>query len=182
MNKIIFSVILLFSFLSLKPKNSKIIARQGQVSFFSYTTAENIEAKNNQVLSIIDFSTNEIAVSMLMNAFVFKKSLMQNHFNDSYIESDLYPKATFKGEIIDFDPTLKGMQTRVIKGTLTMRNIPREVIIKANIQNKNETYIVTGEFELTVQDFKINIPLIVAPNIAEIITTKFRFEYEPYEK
>ena len=182
MNKFIFSILLLCVFFSLKPKNDKIIARQGQVSFFSYTTAENIEAKNNQVLSIIDFSSNKIAVSMLMNAFVFKKSLMQNHFNDSYIESDLYPKATFEGEIIGFDPSVQGAQTKIIEGILTMRDIPKKVSIKANIENNNGNYSLTGEFELTVEDFKINIPLIVAPNIAEIISTKFRFEYEPYEK
>lgn len=82
------------------------IARQGQVSFFSYTSVENIEANNNQVLSIIDYSKSKIAVSMLMRAFVFKKDLMYEHFNESYIESDLYPKANFEGIIIDFDENL----------------------------------------------------------------------------
>ena len=116
-----------------------------------------------------------------MNAFVFKKSLMHEHFNDSYIESDLYPKATFKGKIIDFDPLI-ATQTKIIKGTLTLRGIAKEVEIKTTITKNNENFLLTGEFEIVVEDFNINIPPIVAPNIAKIISTKFRFEYQPYEK
>lgn len=182
MNKISFLIFLFSTLISFSSKTDKVIARQGQVSFFSYTTAENIEAKNNQVLSIIDFSTNEIAISMLMNAFVFKKSLMYNHFNDSYIESDLYPKATFNGKIIDLDITKEGTQTRIAKGTLNIRNIAKEIEIKVIFENKKGSYSLTGDFEIIVKDFDIKIPPIVAPNIAEIISTKFIFEYQPYEK
>ncbi len=163
-------------------KSDQFITRQGQVSFFSYTSVENIEAKNNQVLSIIDFSKNEIAVSMLMNAFVFKKSLMHEHFNESYIESDLYPKATFEGSILDFDPLATGTQTKIIKGELTIHGITKEIEIKTSIENNNGTYLLNGDFELIVKDFDIKIPPILAPNIAKIISVKFRFEYQPYEK
>lgn len=182
MNRIRFLLFLSIIFLGFNSKPNKYIARQGQVSFFSYTTAENIEAKNNQVLSIIDLSNNEIAISMLMNAFVFKKSLMHEHFNDSYIESDLYPKATFKGNIIDFDPSNTLAQTKIIKGTLTIRGITKEVEIKTLIKKSDKNFVLSGEFEIIVEDYNINIPAIVAPNIAKIISTKFRFEYQPYEK
>ena len=182
MNRIRFLLFLSIIFLGFNTKPTQFIARQGQVSFFSYTTAENIEAKNNQVLSIIDLSNNEIVISMLMNAFVFKKSLMREHFNDSYIESDLYPKATFKGKIIDFDPLSTTTQTKIIKGTLTLRNIAKEIEIKTTITKNNGSYQLAGEFEIVVEDFNINIPPIVAPNIAKIISTKYRFEYQPYEK
>ncbi len=182
MNKIGILLFLLACLSSFKTKTNQIITRQGHVSFFSYTTAENIEAKNNQVLSIVDFENNEIAISMLMNAFVFKKTLMREHFNESYIESDLYPKATFQGTILDFDPQKNGNQTKLIKGTLTIRNIEKEIEIKTNISNTNGAYTFTGAFEVAVEDFQIKIPQIVAPNIAKIITTKFKFEYQPYEK
>lgn len=181
MNRIRILLFLSIIFLGFNTEPNKYIARQGQVSFFSYTTAENIEAKNNQVLSIIDLSNNEIAISMLMNAFVFKKSLMHEHFNDSYIESDLYPKATFKGKFIDFDSQATN-QTKIIKGILTIRNIAKEIEIKTTITKTKGNYQLTGEFEIVVEDFNINIPPIVAPNIAQIISTKFRFEYQPYEK
>ncbi|SEK50235.1 YceI-like domain-containing protein [Aquimarina amphilecti] len=182
MNKIIVLLFLLTSVMSSDIKSDQIITRQGQVSFFSYTSVENIEAKNNQVLSIIDLSKNEIAISMLMNAFIFKKSLMHEHFNESYIESDLYPKATFQGEIIDFDPSAEGVQTKFVKGTLTIRNIAKEIEIKTDIDKIDGKYLITGDFEVVVKDFEIKIPPILRPNIAEVISIKFRFEYQPYEK
>ncbi|AXT55120.1 YceI family protein [Aquimarina sp. AD1] len=182
MNKIIALLFLVTNMGSSDIKSDQIITRQGQVSFFSYTSVENIEAKNNQVLSIIDLSKNEIAISMLMNAFVFKKSLMHEHFNESYIESDLYPKATFKGEILDYDPEIKGVQTKFVKGTLTIRDIEKEVEIKTSIENIDGKHVITGDFEVVVKDFEIKIPPILRPNIAEVISIKFRFEYQPYEK
>ncbi len=182
MNKIIVLLLILTNFTDLEVKSDQVITRQGQASFFSYTSVENIEAKNNQVLSIIDLSKNKIAVSMLMNAFVFKKSLMHEHFNESYIESDLYPKATFEGEIIDFDPLATGVQVKIIKGDLTIHGITKEVAIKTTIENKNGKYLLTGDFEATVKDFDIKIPPILAPNIAKTISITFRFEYQPYEK
>ncbi|WP_299179958.1 YceI family protein [uncultured Aquimarina sp.] len=182
MNKIIALLFLVTNMGSSDIKSDQIITRQGQVSFFSYTSVENIEAKNNQVLSIIDLSKNEIAISMLMNAFVFKKSLMHEHFNESYIESDLYPKATFKGEILDYDSEIKGVQTKFVKGTLTIRDIEKEVEIKTSIENIDGKHVITGDFEVVVKDFEIKIPPILRPNIAEVISIKFRFEYQPYEK
>ncbi|MGY6648612.1 YceI family protein [Wenyingzhuangia sp. IMCC45574] len=182
MKKISTLIFLFICLVSFNSEPKQIITRQGQVSFFSYTTVENIEAKNNQVLSIIDLSTNEIAVSMLMNAFVFKKSLMHEHFNESYIESDLYPKATFQGKILDFNSNKKASQTRIVKGDLTIRDITKPVEIKTTINYFNGKYTLNGEFQVAVKDFDIKIPAIVEPNIAKIITVKFRFEYEPYEK
>ena len=182
MNKILLILMLLGSFLSGPSKEKQHIARQGQVSFFSYTSVENIEAKNNQVLSIIDFSKNEIAISMLMNAFTFKKSLMQEHFNESYIESDIYPKATFSGKIIDFDALETAPQTKIIKGDLTIHGITKETEIKVNIEKKGDSYSIQGDFEIEVKDFDIKIPPILIPNIAQVIAIEFRFEYVPYEK
>ncbi len=182
MNKIIVLLFLLLSFIGSSQEIEKVIARQGHVSFFSHTSVENIEATNNQVLSIIDFSKKEIAISMLMNAFVFKKSLMHEHFNESYIESDKYPKATFTGDIIDLEPLEIEKQVKLIKGKLTIHGITKEVEIRTSIENFNGKYILSGDFDATVKDFNIKIPPVLAPNIAKIIAIKFRFEYEPYEK
>jgi len=160
----------------------KYIARQGQVSFFSYTSVENIEATNNQVLSIIDLSKNEISISMLMRAFVFKKALMQEHFNESYIESDIYPKATFEGFIIDFDTTLPSQQTRLVKGRVSLHGVTQEKEIKTTIETIENQLVLTGTFTMTVSNYKIKIPPIVAGNIAKTIEVKFKMYYKPYEK
>lgn len=181
MNKLI-PILLLFTFFnSVDKKPSQYIARQGQVTLFSYTSVENIEAKNNQVLSILDIEKQEIAVSMLMRAFVFKKDLMYEHFNESYIESDMYPQANFEGKIIDFDAKIP-LQTKVIKGSITIHGISKNIEIKTTIENKNNRYSLFGEFDVSINDFDIKIPPILTSNIAKTISLKFRFQYQPYEE
>jgi len=177
------TIILIFIlYSSLSPRTEQYITKQGKISFFSYTTVEDIKADNNQVLSIIDLAKNEIAVSMLMRTFVFEKELMQEHFNESYIESDIYPKATFEGIIQDFDSSIVGAQTKVIKGPLTIHGITKNVEIKTDIENTLGNYILSGEFDISIEDFDIKVPALLAPNIAKTISISFKFEYLPYEK
>ncbi len=107
--------------------SNQFIARQGQVTFFSYASFENIEAENNHVLSLIDLDNQKIAISMLMRAFVFKKDLMHEHFNESYIESDMYPKTTFEGSLEKFNIEENGEQTRLINGIITIHGISKEI-------------------------------------------------------
>jgi len=163
-----------------KEQTSKIIARQGHVSFFSYTSVENIQAENNQVLSIVDLSSGDIAVSILMNAFIFEKELMREHFNESYIESDIYPKATFEGRIVDFDPKMENTQTRMVKGVFSMHGATKDLEIKVKIENNDDKYIISGTFDAQVNDYKIKIPPLLSGNIAKTIKVEFKFEYESY--
>jgi len=107
---------------------------------------------------------------------------MHEHFNESYIESDIYPKATFNGKIIDFDSSTKETQTRIIRGKLTIHGITKEVDIKTTIENNDGKYILTGDFNLLVKSFNIKIPPILASNIAKNISVTFRFEYDRYEE
>jgi len=181
MNKIFTFLVVLSCFQVLAQTNGKIKTRQGQVSFFSYTSAENIEATNNQVLSGIDLSNGEIAVSMLMKAFIFKKALMEEHFNESYVESDIYPKSQFQGIIKDFDPTIRELQTRIVQGTFNFHGVKKELAIKVKIEQTADSCVVSGDFEVEIADFEIKVPPLLAPNIAKTIKITFRFEYDPYE-
>jgi len=180
MSRLIFIILLFTSHIEAQ-ENERIIARQGQVSFFSYTSVENIKAENNQVLSIVDLDAENIAVSMLMNSFVFEKALMKEHFNESYIESDVYPKATFEGKIVGFDRSNKGTQTKMIKGTFKMHGVSKQLEIKTKIQRTGDRYTLTGTFETLVKHYNIKIPPLLAGNIADTISINFRFEYSPYE-
>tara|TARA_R110002049_G_scaffold107950_4_gene255860 strand:- start:9182 stop:9727 length:546 start_codon:yes stop_codon:yes gene_type:complete len=181
MNKLVPLLLLLTFFTDFNTNKSQFIARQGQVTFFSYTSVENIEAKNNQVLSILDIEKKEIAVSMLMRAFVFKKDLMYEHFNESYIESDMYPKANFEGKIINFEKSAAS-QTKIIKGVLTIHGISKEINIKTIIKKENNKYFLEGNFNVLVKDFDIKIPPILSSNIAKTISLKFKFQYQQYEE
>ena len=182
MNKLFLLFLFSALFFTQISAQNQFIARQGQVSFFSYASVENIEAKNNQALSILDLEKKEIAVSMLMRAFVFKKNLMHEHFNESYIESDVFPKATFEGKIIDFDPLASGVQTKLIKGTITIRGISKEISIKTSISKTPKGFYLDGEFSLVVKDFEIKIPPILSNNIAKIVSVKIKIQYLPYEE
>lgn len=180
MNKII-PFIFLLVFVDVAQAQNQQIARQGQVTFFSYTNVENIEATNNQVLSILDVDNKKLAVSMLMRAFQFRKDLMYEHFNESYIESDLYPKANFEGTILNFDESQEN-QTRIIKGDLTIHGVNKQIDIKTTITKTDDNYLVTGSFDILVADYQIKIPPILASNIAKTIRITFIFQYQPYEE
>ena len=99
MRKILFSTILIIC--SNLVFAQKFFTKNGSISFFSKTTIENIQADNNQVMSVLNAQTGELQFSLLIKGFHFKKALMEEHFNENYLESDQFPKATFKGTIAD---------------------------------------------------------------------------------
>ena len=174
-----FLVAIFIAFLSSGP--NEFIERQGQITFFSYTSVENIQATNNQALSLFNPQTGEVAVSILMRAFIFKKALMHEHFNESYIESDLYPKATFEGKIIDFEYITTEPQTKLIKGDFKLKDKITPIEIKAKIVKTDESYRIEGKFDVLVSDYNINIPPLLSPNISNKINVSFNFNYKPYE-
>lgn len=156
--------------------------RQGQVAFFSYTAVENIEAVNNQVVCVLNTKTGEINASILMRAFEFRKTLMRDHFNESYIESDLYPKATFSGLITDFDSKANASQTRIITGLFTLRDKEIPLTFKVKIDCENKSYTITGVAETLVKHYGIKIPKLLTSNIAKNIQISFNFELTSYEE
>jgi|SRR5690554_555884 len=161
----------------------KYFTKQGYISFFSHTSVEDIKAENNQVLSIIDFSTGEIAITVLMKSFAFEKALMQEHFNENYVESDKYPKATFTGTIQNLKDILEGNNTIAeIKGKLTIKGITKIVTIESKTVIENDSITLKGKFMVTVADFNIKIPAIVRKNIAESVEVTFLLNHQPYKK
>ncbi|MFS4482315.1 YceI family protein [Hyunsoonleella sp. 2307UL5-6] len=176
-------IIVLFLFFCIKSfsQNQEYIEREGDVTFFSYTSVENINAKNTKTLSIFNPQSGNIAVRILMRAFVFEKTLMHEHFNESYIESDLYPEATFEGLIDDFDTALT-TQTKIIKGTFKLRGIEKPLEFKANISKTNIGYNIEGDLEVLIDDYDIKVPALLSPNISKKIKIAFNFKYDTYEK
>jgi len=181
MTKISLILVLFLGLLGSTSTRSKYITKQGEITFFSYTTVENIQATNNVVYSIVDLESDKIAISILMKAFEFDKSLMESHFNESYIESDLYPQATFTGDILNYDKKFTGIQTKIIKGEFTLRGYTQPLELKAQITNTDDTITITGETELKVQDYHINIPPILKPNIADNIKISFNLIHRNHE-
>ncbi len=176
MNKILL-LFFLFSTSCWSQKALQFIDKQGKVTFFSYTSVENIEATNNQVTSVFVPETNQVVVKILMRAFVFEKLLMQEHFNESYIESDLFPNATFQGTILDFDPD-NNLQTKIVEGLFSLHGVTKEISFRVKILKAANTFEISGTLELLVKDYNIKIPALLAPNIAEKISVNFNFQYD----
>lgn len=159
----------------------RYLTRQGYISFFSHTPVEDIKAENHQVLSVIDLATGEVAVSLLMKSFQFEKALMQEHFNENYIESDKYPKSTFKGNIMNLEEILNGDNgIAEVKGDLTIHGITRPVNIEGKLDISGGVVHFEGTFPVIVADYDIKIPSIVARNIAREVEVTCILEHHPY--
>ena len=147
----------------------KYFTKTGKISFFSSTPMENIEAHNSKSTSVIDTKTGKMEFATLMKAFDFEKALMQEHFNENYVESDKYPKATFSGAITNLsDVNFKkdGTYKVKVKGNLTMHGVTKEVEAPGTITVKGNQISANSTFNVAPEDYKIEIPKLVREKIA----------------
>lgn len=152
----------------------------GFAGFYSKTPLEDIKAENNQVLAIIDVANKKLAFSMLLNAFVFPKELMQEHFNENYVESDKFPKATFTGTWADnIDLTKGGQVTIHVAGTLTLHGVSKPFTTTATLNLAGGTLTGKASFQLIPGDFNINIPSLVRGKIADKIDVSVTANCKP---
>jgi hypothetical protein len=146
----------------------KLFTKTGSISFFSKTNVENINARNNKVLAVWEIATGKIEFSALMKGFEFDKALMQEHFNESYVESDKYPKATFKGIIENAKSiSLSADNSYAVKvnGALSLHGVTQQISTNAIITIKNGIANATAAFSILLSDYNIKIPKVVADNI-----------------
>ncbi len=178
-----FLIILCFVFcIKTIEAQDKFLTKKGQISFFSSASAEDIKADNKQVLSIINSSTGDIAIAILMKSFMFQKSLMQEHFNENYVESDKYPKAIFKGRITDFETISSTNTSTTVVGDITIHGVTKALSITTNIKRTNDQILLMGNFPISLADFDIKIPSVVINNIAETVDVRFELAHELYTK
>jgi hypothetical protein len=157
----------------------KMMTRSGEITFEASMPAfEEIAAKNNAVSCIFDKTTGDFVALVLVKAFRFKVPLMEEHFNENYMESELYPKATFKGKIVAFDAAklALGKQLFDVIGDLTLHGVTQKVTTKMMFAPSAEKMIVTGTFSVKPKDYKIDIPSIVKSKIAEEVQLNLHFE------
>ncbi len=159
----------------------KFITEKSEISFFSEALLENIEAVNTKSVSIINSENGEIVISIPMKEFQFKKSLMQEHFNEKYIESHKYPKSTFHGKILDFDMK-EGKRAASAEGDMKIHGVTKKVNLDGELEIKDGKIFITLSFQIKIEDYKIKIPKLLFQNIAEIVDVKIDLEYKKYEK
>lgn len=168
------SILLLFAALTISLPAQKYITTEGNISFFSSTPFEDIKAENKKVIAILDVQTGEIAVSCIMRLFRFERSLMEEHFNENYVESDKYPKATLKGKMVDPEvlSNKNVEQETEVEGIMTIHGVSQPFRTKIRVTPSHEQILVKSEFEVSPSDYNIKIPQIVRTKIAEKIQVK----------
>lgn len=150
----------------------KYITKNGHIRFFSSTSMEDIEAHNRQVNCALDQQTGDFVFKVLMKSFQFEKALMQEHFNENYVESDKFPNATFSGKVVnikDIDFTRNGVYNATVEGDLTMTGITQKVKEKGTFEVKEGKITGKSTFNVLLEDYGIKIPNAVANNISKTI-------------
>lgn len=153
----------------------KLITKTGQITFeASIPSFEEVKAKNEGVTCVLNSKTGEIAYLAMVKGFRFKLALMEEHFNENYIESDDYPKSTFKGKIESFNiTTLKSSyKDYTIKGKLELHGITKEISITAKIRKTEAGVEIISTFIVNADDFEIKIPSMVKSKVSNKVNVK----------
>lgn len=150
----------------------KYNTRNGFIGFYSHTPVEDVKADNNQVTAVIDIEKGEFAFIALIKSFEFEKALMQEHFNENYMESDKFPKSTFSGKIKDMsnvDFKKDGEYPVIVDGNLTMKDKTNTVSANGTIIIKNGKIEAKSKFKIKPEDYNVIIPDLVKDQIAKEI-------------
>ena len=157
--------------------------KSGTVIFDSSTPLETIYARNDQVTSFLNASSGEINFAALVRSFKFKNALMEEHFNENFIESAKYPRAVFKGRILNWeeiDLSDEVEQEAGVEGELTLHGVTKTIHPRAVIHPRGELIEGRCEFIVSADDSDIRIPAVVRDKIAKEVKVIVEMNYEPY--
>ena len=154
---------------------TKMLTKTGKITFEASVPAfEEVKATNQAVTVILNPATGEIASLALIKGFRFKVALMEEHFNENYMESDSYPKATFKGKIENFDVSKlsPSAQNYTIKGKMEMHGKSKDIAITASIKKSGDAIDIDSNFTVNTDDYGIEIPSVVSKKVTKKVSVK----------
>jgi len=160
----------------------RYLTKTGHISFFSDGPLEKIEAHNNQVNSVLDSKTGDFVFKVLMKSFVFEKALMQEHFNENYVESDQFPNATFVGKVTNLDAidfSKPATYDAQVEGKLTIHGQTQPVSTTGTFEVKADGIDGKSVFFVKLADYNISIPGAVTGKIAEEIEVTVDVRLDP---
>lgn len=163
----------------------KHFTKEGNVSFYSEAPMEKIEAHNKRATAIVDEESGAVQFALLVKNFQFEKALMQEHFNENYMESDKYPKSTFRGTMAsadDVDFSTPGTYETTVTGDLEIHGKKNTVTVPATFIIGDDGVQAKASFSVKCQDYDIKIPNVVADNIAKQIDITIDVNLQPYVK
>jgi polyisoprenoid-binding protein YceI len=176
-----FFVVLLALFASLLSAQ-KYFTKSGTISFESTAVKmEKIEAINNKATAVYDAASGAIEYGVLIKAFSFDKALMQEHFNENYLESTKFPKATFKGKVVNaaaVNLAKDGTYTADVEGKLTMHGVTKDVKTKATFVVKGGKISASTSFKVLLADYAISIPSVVKDNVSKEMNIEVKNSFE----
>lgn len=161
---------------------SKFIAKNAYISFYSSTPVEDILGESNEAVTILNAETGEIAFQALMTTFHFKRALMEEHFNENYMESSKFPKAKFNGKIEGFN---KGMLTSPvanikISGKLNVHGVEKDLTVAGTIGLEDGKLVASSKFKVVPEDYGITIPSLVRDKIGKEMDITVKANYLPF--
>jgi hypothetical protein len=150
----------------------KFYTKSGKISFFSSTPLEDISAINKSAVSLLDIKTGDLQFAALVKGFEFKKALMQEHFNDTYVESKKFPRTEFKGQIInnsEINYTTNGTYPAKVKGKITIHGITKDIETSGTVTVKDGKLTLGSSFNLLIADYNITVEKLYRDNISKSI-------------
>jgi hypothetical protein len=178
---IVTALILIFN--NALAQNKLYSVSKSEFSFFSKAPLEDIKAKNTRANSIINLSNRELVVRIPVSQFQFSNKLMQQHFNENYMESEKYPYAIFKGRIIEeLDLSKPGVYSVNASGTLTIHGVDQDRKLSGKLTVGENSLVLETSFDVMLIDHKIEVPKLVFKKIAEKIEVSANINYTPYVK
>jgi YceI-like domain len=174
--------VFVISYLFLTANAQKYMTKNGFIGFFGHTPMEDIKADNNQVAGILDISTGDLVFQVLVKSFHFDRALMEEHFNENYMESDKIPKSIFKGKITNLssvDVKKNGTYEVTVEGDLTIHDVTNKISVKGTIEVVSGGINANSKFTIVPEDYKINIPGLVREKIAKNLEVTVSLQYTP---
>ncbi len=180
MKKIIFATILIFT-VQLVSAQNMYMTKTGKIAFFSRSKVEKVEAENNEVASLLNAQSGEFVFQLLVKGFHFDRALMEEHFNENYVESNKFPKSTFKGKVTNISTVnfLKdGSYPVTVEGDLTIHGITKKTATKGTVTVKAGKVSTLAKFSIKLKDYAITIPSVVGDKVSEDIDITVDCKYE----
>jgi polyisoprenoid-binding protein YceI len=161
---------------------NRYFTKTGTIIFTSQAPMENIAAVNKTTLVVMDAKTGAIQFAVQMKGFEFEKQLMQDHFNENYVESDRFPRAEFKGSITnnsEINYSKDGNYAAKVKGKLTLHGITKDVDVTGTIKLASGKLLAHSKFSILLSDYGINIPSVVKDKLSNIVAIDIECATEP---
>lgn len=161
---------------------SKFIAKNAYISFYSSTPMEDILGESNEVVTILNPENGEIGFQALMTTFHFKRALMEEHFNENYVESSKFPKTKFNGKIENFNKSMLTSPVAEVKitGKLSVHGVEKTITVTGNIGLEDGKLVASSKFKVVPEDYGITIPSLVRDKIGKEMDITVKANYLPF--